>query len=156
MNRNLLVFSLFLIILGAVSGVYLVSLFGIILLIPSALPSARQSSRNPPQPTQPTQTKRLPTWSAAKRMPADEEPVPSAQTDSQPAPPPEPVVAPMPGPSSMQTYSPALFPGSIFPPVYNPSVQTPLPAGTEAKKTSERDDLVEVGTLVVFLKLFLG
>ena len=153
MNRNLLVFSLFLIILGAVSGVYLVSLFGIILLIPSALPSARQSSRNPPQPTQ---TKRLPTWNAAKRMPADEGPVPSAQPDSQPAQPPEPMVAPMPGPSSMQTYSPALFPGSIFPPVYNLSVQTPLPAGPEAKKTSERDDLVEVGTLLVFLKLFLG
>ncbi len=56
----------------------------------------------------------------------------------------------------MQTYSPALFPGSIFPPVYNLSVQTPLPAGPEAKKTSERDDLVEVGTLLVFLKLFLG
>ncbi|MDG6989211.1 MAG: hypothetical protein JRN21_07795 [Nitrososphaerota archaeon] len=156
MNRNLLVFSLFLIIFGVVSGVYLVSLFGIILLIPSTLPSARQSSRNPPRQTE---TKRPPTWDAARRMPADQGPVPTAQVAQpafQPSQPPEPVVTTTPGPSPMETYSPALFPGSIFPPVYNLGVQTTPPAGPEAKKASERDDLVEAGTLFVLLKLFLG
>ena len=163
MNKNLLVFALFLIILGVASGIYLLSLFGIILMVPAALPSSRRT-QTPPQPTRPSQPQ---PWSAPRRVPSEARrppmaPTPQPQTmatrtqPSQPSPTQMQPYSQVQPSSQMLPYSPALFPGSIFPPVYAPGTQVSPPASTEAKKSPERDDLVEAGAVLLLLKLFLG
>jgi len=58
--------------------------------------------------------------------------------------------------SSMASYSGALFPSPILPAL---SQITPVPRPTKEKEQQnqgERDELVEVGTMLALLKIILG
>jgi hypothetical protein len=146
-NRNLLVFSILLIVAGISFGIYLVSVLGFFLLFPALLttPKPRQY-RTPPSRTQ-EQPRRI-----APRPPSVMEILPQPQTPA------AAVTVPLtPTPVVSQTpYTPALFPKSIF-----PTLSLMPPTGQQVQPSKEqapapRDELLEVGTLVAVLKLFFG
>jgi hypothetical protein len=152
LNRNLLLFSLFLIILGLGFGIYLVSLFGVLMLIPALT----AKSRPPPRPVTPS-----PRQESRRIIPlARPEPSPAPQGMSSPpgveAQPKPMVMTSSPQPSAYQNYSPAIFPNSMFS-YLSPSPNVPThPPETQAKKPSEKDELIETGAMLAILKLLLG
>ncbi len=142
LKRNLLVFALFLVLLGIGSSFYLLSLFGLLMLIPALLSSSRPPLRPAPPPAR-QETRRI------TPPPLQQPAVALSQV------PPKTVFV-TPTPIQTQTYSPSLFPKSIFP--SNVQVGTsPQPVHeSAAPKPAERDELLEIGTILALLRLALG
>jgi len=136
------------IVVGAFLGVYLVSFLGLLVLIPALV-----ASSNPPPRPQP---------SSARQPPRRVIPPQAMEAKAEVAPPSQSMsgqmsMAATPAPTQPQTYSPALFPSSFMPTLTQMSTypqMTREPQGP--KKQEERDELVEVGTILVLLKLVLG
>lgn len=143
MNRGLAVFAFFLIVLGAGSGFYPVSVLGVLLLIPAFLaPTRRPLPR--PQTSTPERRRTAPAPSAilAGTTPQPKQEIPRVQ------------MPPAPTEAQRAATIPALFPTAIFPSMF-PGVPTqqarePKPAG---EKPESRDELLELGALVAILRL---
>lgn len=149
MNRNLLVFALLLIFAGFGVGFYLISFFGLLLLIPALLSPTRI-------PTRPTPTS-APSSSQQRRI----TPTPFKQPETAvKAPTAAPTPATMAPPSYEQQaggYTPALFPTTMFPSLSGMTgTQPPLPKEREHAKPREQDEVLEVGGLLVLLRLLSG
>jgi hypothetical protein len=156
MNRNLLLFALFLAVLGVVFGFYLITFFGLLLLIPAALIPSRAPARTPQPPKQ--AARRTPPPQGLQSMAKEQAPQSmSSQPVSQSmSPQPMAAMSSVPYSSSYQSYSPALFPSSMFPSLSMSGSAQPQPQGELAKKQAERDELVEVGAMLALLKLLLS
>jgi hypothetical protein len=149
MNRNLLVFALLLIFAGFGVGFYLISFFGLLLLIPALLSPTRI-------PTRPT-----PTSAPSSSQPRRITPTPFKQPETAMKP---PTAAPTPAttapPSYEQQaggYAPALFPTTMFPSLSGMTgTQPPPPKEREHAKSREQDEVLEVGGLLVLLRLLSG
>ena len=151
LNRNLLLFSIFLIVLGVGFGVYLLAFFGVLLLIPALM----APSRPVPRPSAPTrqEPRRITPPTRPRPMVIPPQPM---MTPSQPETISQ-VSAMMPAtpqPSSSTSYSPALFPNSMFPSLSLSGTPQPRPVDSMARKGSERDELIEAGALLALFKLF--
>lgn len=153
MNRSLLLFSILLIIAGAIAGILIVPLVGVFLLVLSlALPGAKQVP--------------------AQRGQASQQPTEASLMGDVMGPPPAPVTpqymtavatAPM-QPSGYEQRasagSPALFPTSMFPSLV-PSQPAVMPMtemgkkkeGEEERKPETRDELFELGAILIALRL---
>lgn len=143
MNRNLLIFGFFLVLLGVAFNFYLISLFGVLMLIP-ALMSPRRVPARPGTAPKPDLPKRV--------MPIVK---PPQAESAPPAAGPQPVLEVVSVSSAYLGYSPSLFPNSIFVPMM--ASQYPAqPPPVEPKKSSERDELIEAGAMLALLKIFLG
>ena len=150
-NRNLLVFAIFLVLVGAGTTFYFLSALGAILLIASLIPGPRGSS--PPRPSQ-TQTP-----PPRRIMPSIPKPVERSAPSTPVQSPPvsyQPTIQALNSTTSL-SYSPALFPTSMFP---NLTLQASMPAAVAEKPTQkqpvEKDEILEVGTILALLKLALG
>ena len=142
MNRNLVAFSLLVILAGLAFGLYLISFFGFLILIPALASGSRLPTRPPP-----TQPKQQPRRIIPPAPPQPESTVPAVQA--------KPMAAAQPT-MQVQSYSPALFPSSMFPSLAGMG-STPLAAKEAATpKPDGRDELVEVGTMLALLKLVFG
>ncbi|MDE1858321.1 MAG: hypothetical protein KGI26_04540 [Thaumarchaeota archaeon] len=142
MNKNLVIFGAFLIVLGAGVGYYLISLFGLLILIPALIAPSRPISRLP------TSAKEEPRRIAPKPQPM---PAQVQTPASQPA-----MAAPISQPGPYSSYSPALFPNSMFPSLSLSAAVQLQPASAAPAKAAERDELIETGALLALLKLFVG
>jgi hypothetical protein len=155
LNRNLLVFSLLLIFAGAGTGFYLIALFGLLLLIPALMSPTRVPTRPTPAPT-PTKYQPRRIMPPPVKQPEPAMQAPSASSMAVPAP--AQMAAYMAAPSSESSgmsYTPPLFPTSLFPSLSGMSgAQPPTPRGPEHPKPRGEDDLLEVGALLVLLRLF--
>ena len=159
MNRNLLVFSLFIIVAGLAFGLYIISFFGLLLLIPALVAPTRPPTRN--APTQPTQPQPQPWGRVIPPRSRSPPPIPSPRTER--VAPPAPAMAstttsylpPSPPPAQPISYAPALFPSPLLPPMSIASSPQPAKPPQETKPEG-RDELVEAGALLAILKLILG
>jgi Na+-transporting methylmalonyl-CoA/oxaloacetate decarboxylase gamma subunit len=147
LNRNLVLFAFFLIVLGVGLDFYLISFFGLLVLIPAFMAPSRTAPRPVPAPAKPE----------VRRIGPPPKPRPTAE-QAQPEVQPQTTTT---LPASQQlgpalAYSPALFPNSLFPPMSLSGSPAAPPAELAAKKTPERDELVEAGALLAFFKLFFG
>jgi hypothetical protein len=142
LNRTLLTFAGLLILLGLGFGIYVVSLFGLLLIFPALIAGSRPPTRPAPQP--------------AREEPRRIAPPPYSQP--QVAVPQTPPMAAPQTPPAMQslTYSPALFPTPLLSTLAPMASPPPSVKERQDGKPEERDELVEVGTILVFLKLFFG
>jgi len=160
LNRNLFVFSLLLVLAGIAVGFYLISFIGFILMIPSLLspsrPPAGPPARTGSAPPQ-TQPRQIPRRVSPPQVPQQQQVTPTTPAKAEVAMPPlYSASSPSPMASSMASYSSALFPSPILPAL---SQITPVPRPTKEKEQQnqgERDELVEVGTMLALLKLILG
>lgn len=155
LNRNLFVFSLFLVVVGLGSGLYLISFFGLLLLIPALVsPSQAPGRRGPPQsPQQPRSQTRVPLRQPAPRPPS------TAQVPMSEPPSAQPMTLEMSStPSPMQpiSYAPALFPSTMFPSLSTMGSTGPPAMVPQEAKREGRDELVEVGAMLALLKLVFG
>jgi hypothetical protein len=156
LNRGLLVFGLFLVLIGIGLNFYLLSFFGILIIIPALI--SRPRLPVPPNQTGTTQQPRRVGSVKPQPMPAPSQPM--GQPTSQAY---QPVqsqfgsmaLASTSPPMQPSSYSPSLFPTSMFPSL-NLYVNTAQPAPEAARKPSERDELIEVGAVVALLRLLLG
>jgi hypothetical protein len=145
MNSGLAGFAVLLIILGGISGVYLISVLGVFLIIPALLVPSR--SRVPPPPRKSDSG-----WGVfqGSRQPAPM----SAPAQAPPAPvAPAPMYSARPAPT---TASQALFPGTMFPSLAlsansAPASQAPPPEAQP--QPAKQDDLLETVALLAFLKV---
>jgi hypothetical protein len=151
MNRNLFGFGLLIILVGIGSGFYLLSLIGLVIMIPALLAPSKIPTRPSPGTRQSPGTVRRETRRIipppVTRQP---EPTPS-QPQHQLAIP--TTAAPQ---MSTPTFSQPLFPNSIFPslslvsgPVHPQGSSTPV-------KSSERDEVLEIGAILAFLRIAFG
>ncbi|MDG6949414.1 MAG: hypothetical protein JRM77_06165 [Nitrososphaerota archaeon] len=148
MNRNLLVFGLFLIIAGVFTSFYLLSVFGFLMVIPALL----GSSRPPPLrgPGQQNEASRRVMPQTAQPPPTDGQKSPPAQVKPMAA------MAPLPSPQSQQlSYSPALFPTTLLPSL-SLSMAAPQPPEQVSKSQAKDDELVEMGAILALARLLLG
>ena len=160
MNRNLLVFSLFIIVAGLAFGLYIISFFGLLLLIPALAPSPRPPARNAPPPSQPQPWGRATPRRSSPSPPAPPMPPPRTEPVAPPAPPVASMatsyLTPSPSPTQPVSYSLALFPSPLLPSLSTMG-SVPQPAKMQQEVRHEGvDELVEVGALLVILKLVLG
>lgn len=137
------------IVIGVFFGIYLVSFLGLLVLIPALV-----ASSNPPPRPQP---------SSAKQPPKRVIPPHPMEAKAEVAPPPaqsmsgQMSMAATPPPTQPQTYSPALFPSSFMPTLSQMGTYPQMAREPQGpKKQDERDELVEVGTILVLLKLVFG
>jgi len=162
MNRNLLVFSLFIIAAGLAFGLYIITFFGLLLLIPALAAPSRPPARNAPQ--QPAKQQPQP-W--GRVIPPRPSPLPSAPTPSHRNEPTAPQMQPMatmatsyvtpsPSPTQIVSHTPALFPLPLLP-AMSVMGSAPQPAKSPQETRNEgRDELVEVGALLAVLKIIFG
>lgn len=145
MNKGLFGLSVLMIIFGAVSGFYIVSLFGVLLLIPSvASGGARRPPPTVPAGSAPTGQRISPPPVArlsANRPPAAKMDVSMVAVEA----------------VTVQSYSQPLFPGMVFPSIglitpALPAAPTPAPAPQQGG----REDLVDALGILVLLKLLSG
>ncbi len=149
MNRNLLVFSLLLIFLGFGFGLYLLSFFGLVLLIPSLLSPSRPPARPVPAPTPQEQRPRRIAPPPVQQPSVAPEPQPMPEAAKPMSPPMQPAYAPA-------TYSGALFPTPILPALSRMDTMAMPTKEAAQKKSDDRDELVEVGAVLALLRLALG
>ena len=143
-----MIFAVFLVVIGIGSGFYLLTFFGLLVLIPVLLSPSRPTTR--PQPPS-TQTR--PREQPRRIAPPPVQPYATATPPEQPA----AALSPIPPPSAPSTaYSGALFPTSMFPPMSQMGTIPPQVKEGSPKKPEERDELVEVGTILALLKLAFG
>lgn len=143
LNRNLVFFGVFLILIGAGSGVYLISFLGVLLLIPALLSPSRLPAPRTPASGQTQPPRRIIPPAPVKQPPSPQETQPMAATQTE-------------TPMQYQGYAGPLFPAPMFPSLSQmgtpPSATSrpPPPAG------QGRDELLEVGAILAVLKLLSG
>ena len=143
LNRSLLVFAILLVLLGFGSNFYLLSLFGVLLLIPAFL----SSSRPPKMGRTPVSTKQETRRIAPPPIQHYEAAAPSVSPRA---------VNEIPSTTPSSTFAPALFPTSMFP-FLSQTVYRPEPTReTAEEKVNQRDDVLEIGTILALLRLALG
>jgi len=156
LNKSVVYLSIFLIIVGLAFNFYLISLLGLLFLLPGLAAPSRPPVRPPPTTSKPPPRRVIPQqpYQQPSQQPAQQatnvtsnQPVQAAQ--------PMPMVA-SPPPPQTQGYSAALFPTQMFP-TLNPMIQ-PVQSTkeTSAAKQEGKDELLEVGTMLALLKLILG
>lgn len=129
-------------IIGVGFGFYLLSILGLLLLIPGLLSSPR-----PPMTRVPAPPREEPRGIAPLARPQQ---VPAA-------PAPEPKVMDVPPPSTESpTYSQPLFPMPMFPSLSQMGTAAQPPMERMEGKQEGRDELLEVGAILAFLKLAFG
>ncbi|MBI3859757.1 MAG: hypothetical protein HY296_05940 [Thaumarchaeota archaeon] len=147
-NRPLVALSIFLIISGALFGGYAVSAIGLILFMVAVASGSRI-----PRTTVPSGSTTLPPG----RVAPPQRIIPKVETSFLAPPPASSPSAPSPAPFQKEdTYTGALFPTSIFPalsPMQSPSTRLPPERPGQA---GERDQLLEFGAIIAFLKLAFG
>ena len=163
MNRNLFVFSLFIIAAGLAFGLYIITFFGLLLLIPALAAPTRPPARN--APPKPTQSQPQP-WGRVipRRSPPSPPPPPTPSQGTGPVAPPAPPMASMvtsysaaPASSAQPvSYSPALFPSPLLPSMSTMGSAPPPAKSQQESRHDGRDELVEVGALVAILKIIFG
>ena len=147
MIRGLLYFSVLLILLGAYGGAYPVSIVGVLLLIPAlAAPSRRPSAEKKPPPPPLQQYRRVIPRTAP--VPMDSQAAVSATPHAEP-----PALAPF---EHQETYTGALFPTSIFPTLSLSPVSQQAAEDPRKAVQGQKDEVLEVGTIVAIMKLILG
>ena len=153
MNAGLVVFSLFLLILGVASGYYPVAVLGGLLFIGALASPSKQRAPGPQQAPQPQPPRPQP----IRRQVAH----PSGQISME-TPAAMPGTAPVPAaslPSSYYTSRPNIVNGALFPtpmiPSMNPIVPTPPLAGEKPveEKPGGRDEVVELAAIVALVRL---
>ena len=148
MNRNLLIFGLFLIIAGVFTGFYLLSVFGFLMVIPSILGSSRPPPLRSPGPQ--NEASRRVMSQTAQPQPTDGQTTPPVQVQPMAA------MAPPPSPQPQQfSYSPALFPTTLLPSL-SLSMAVPQPPEQASKSQAKEDELVEMGAILALARLLLG
>jgi len=165
-NRSLLIFGLLMLLLAVATGVSIIALVGVFLLLTSfVLPSS-------PPPTVPNRPVGKPAPRRISPKPA-EQPVPaSPQTSATqmgmtsssaphsvaaPATPP-PVAGPQMQPSlpTQPTFTPPLFPTSMFPSSSMYQQPPQAPGENRPGRHESKDEVLELGALVALLKLVFG
>ena len=156
MNKGLLAFSILLIVVGALLGVGIIALIGIILLIPAAMSRSTK-------PTQ-TQNKTAPQQSrvsARQSSPARPVPQPWQQQAGQTGQPEtdiavEVVTQPMPRPTVSAGYgtNSALFATPMFPTFSQPYASVPASEERKREGEKERDELLEMALILGLLRLY--
>ena len=140
MNRNLVTFGVFLVVLGVGFGFYLLAFLGLLLLIPAFLSSGRPPVTRPPAP--PRQEPRRIIPPTPPRHPAPE---PQPRAMEAPSPPAQP-----------QTYPSALFPMPMFPSLSQMGTAVQR-APEPVPKTQEGGDmLLETAAMLALMKLLMG
>jgi hypothetical protein len=157
LNRNLLFFSLFLIIVGVGFGIYLVSFIGFLMLIPAlASPSQAPARRAPPSSPQLSRPQKRVT--PPKYSPPSP-PAPPSSTEPATAPA-QPMTYMSVSPSSSQaqpiSYTPALFPSPMLPSLSLMGNAPPPEKMPQEARREGQDELVEVGAMLALLKLVFG
>jgi hypothetical protein len=152
LNRKLFYFSIVLILVGLFFGIYLVAFFGFLLLLPALLATSRPPVRPSPAPAKQAPRRIIP---AVEKKPA------AVVSQAQPMPMPmaTPTAAAVTSPSTTpQSYSSALFPAPLMPSLSLMGMggMPQMAKESPAAKQEGRDELVEVGAILVLLKLFLG
>jgi len=161
-NRELLVISVLLILFGVGSGLPILFILGFFLLFPALLLSSKPippkppigASQQPPKRSSPPSPKLL---QAQAQTPAMESG-------------PTPLAASYASYASVQTpqisYSPSLFPSNIFPSILQAT--TPMSSGApqsgevsqvtmrERETREPREDLLEIGAILLLVKLVSG
>jgi len=147
MNRSLVFFSLFLIVVGAFFGLYLVSFFGLLMLIPAFLAASKPLPR--PRPSPPSQAPRRisPPPETKAETPAQAPSQPGDQSKMMP------LSVPEYGGSTGLSYSPPLFPTPMLLTSMPSAVPSPPRPKEPGMKEGSRDELVEVVALLALLKL---
>ena len=144
MNRGLLAFAIFLIVVGGLFGLIAVAFFGVILLIPALVTTPRRYPRTPAPTTTAPPTRITPPPRAAQAV--------STKPSTPSSTPSAPVVTSQ--PTATVSFSAPLFPHAIFPtlglPVAgaSPSEAQPPP--------SQRDELLEIGAIYLALRILQG
>ncbi|MDG6900230.1 MAG: hypothetical protein JRM91_04315 [Nitrososphaerota archaeon] len=148
MNRNLLIFGLFLIIAGIFAGFYLLSVFGFLMVIPALLASSRPSPRPPPEPAREASRRIM---QSAQPQPALSREPTAVQASTAAA-----LTPPPPSQSQQLSYSPPLFPTVLLPSL-SISIGVPQTPSEQAPKTQTReDDVLEMGAVLALARLLLG
>ncbi|MDG6953322.1 MAG: hypothetical protein JRN71_05895 [Nitrososphaerota archaeon] len=150
MNRNLLVFGLLLVVTGIFVGFYVISIFGLLMLVPALMASPRPPPSPPvSRPARETPGTIIPPLNP---QPTAEQPARQGTGVSAPA----IMMASTPSSQSQSYFSPALFPGTLLPSL-SLSMGTPK---TTSEPTSEGpargDEVVEVGAILALVRLLLG
>ncbi|HEV2139424.1 MAG TPA: hypothetical protein VGR53_11365 [Nitrososphaerales archaeon] len=145
MNRDLFGFAILLVLLGIGFGIYLISFFGLLLMIPAFLARPRQKTGTP-----------LPVRQQARRI----SPPPVRQAEpwvsatqskaAAPAPAPEPATT-----TPTPTFGVPIFPTSMFPPLSITSAPPTLNEAPPVKSTQE-DELLEIGAILALLRFAFG
>jgi ABC-type antimicrobial peptide transport system permease subunit len=151
MNRNLLGFGFLIILVGIGSGFYLLSIIGLVIMIPALLAPSKiptrpsQSTRSSASTVRPGTRRIIPPPIIRQPEPPTSQPqhqlVVQATADSQ---------------ISTPTFSQALFPNSIFPSLSLISGSVQPPASSIPVKSSERDEVLELGAILAFLRIAFG
>jgi hypothetical protein len=146
MNRGLLAFAVFLIVIGASFNVIQALIIGLFLLFPAVLTTPKPRSQRIPSSQVPS-----PRRIAPRPPPVIEKPVVEAPPD---------VALPMVTAASQvrqqPTFSPALFPNPIFPTLSKIPLSTVAPREAEKQPTEQREELLEFGALIALLRLAFG
>jgi len=159
MNRNLLVFSLFIITAGLAFGLYIITFFGLLLLIPALASPSRPPAKN--APNQPAQSQPKPWGTVIQRRSTPSPPPPTPSPKIEPVTPPAPPISSMVSSYSTTSsptnqpvsYTPALFPGPLIPSMSAMGAPPQPPKSPQEVKHEGIDELVEVGALLAVLKL---
>ena len=142
LNRNLVFFAAFLILIGVGSGVYLISFLGVLLLIPALLSPSRL-----PAPRVPTSGQTQPPRRIIPPAPAKH---PQSPQETQP------MAAQMEAPMQYQGYAGPLFPAPMFPSLSQMGAPPSATSRPPPPVTQGRDELLEVGAILAALKLLSG
>ncbi|HEY6283349.1 MAG TPA: hypothetical protein VIW22_05430 [Nitrososphaerales archaeon] len=152
MNRDLFGFAILLVLLGIGFGIYLISFFGLILMIPAFLARSRQKSAGPPVPAKQPPPRRI-------SPPAVRQAEPWVSTPKQPAVTPAPAYAPPLASASTTNQTPTfevpIFPNSMFPSLSPTSAANPAEETTTPKPT-QQDELLQVGAILALLRFAFG
>lgn len=147
MNRDLFGFAILLVLLGIGFGIYLISFFGLLLMIPAFLAGSRPKAGGTPPPPIKQQTRRIsppplrqaePWVTTAKPVAATPAPSPAQPTATQ-----------------TPTFEVPIFPTSMFPSLS----MTPAPQATKedtAAKPSQEDEVLKIGAILALLRFAFG
>ena len=149
MNRSLVYFALFLILISIGFGIYLLTFLGVLLLIPALMSPARPPApRTPPATAQPPRRIIPPTPVRPAVTATESQPMASTSMYA-------PTATPTYAPTQYQGYSGPLFSTPMFPSLSQ--MGAPAPTTSQPPPTNQgRDELLEVGAILAVLKLLSG
>jgi hypothetical protein len=148
LNRNLFSFAILLVLLGIGFGIYLISFFGLLLMIGAFLARSRPKTSPPPPQVQVKQQARR----ISPLPPRQAEPW--AKTIQQPVAPPPPAPEPA-ATSQTPTFEVPIFPNLMFPSLSTTSVTSPSKEATTPKPAQE-DELLQIGAILALLRFAFG
>lgn len=146
MNRDLFGFAILLVLLGIGFGIYLISFFGLLLMIPAFLARPRQKKGGTPPPIK-QQTRRISPPPVRQAEPWVSTVQPKVAT-SAPTPAPE-------TPTPTPTFEVPIFPTSMFPSLSMTSAPQTSKEIVTARPTQE-DELLKIGAILALLRFAFG